>query len=148
MRCHPCIGHRSLRVTSMIVKLLGHAADSVVSKAHLKKARAGAVADAYSPSCLWHPRTKSADGYGMELSLPGEPVVPQPASVRGIGAVLAGHVDSVLSLPTEKYVEPYCSTFSHAPRDHARVVPGNRWLVDEDVLLGVVALTEAIPFLT
>lgn len=40
---------------------------------------------------------------------------------------------------------PYGLTIAHAPFDLARVVPGDRCLVDEDVVAVIVMIDEAVP---
>lgn len=73
----------------------------------------------------------------------------QRSSVRGVGAALhlfsvrPGHVHSVPCLLVDNDVELYGSTFTHVSLNLVRVFPGNRSLVHENVLAGVVANDEA-----
>lgn len=87
----------------------------------------------------------------MASTLPVDPVASEPVPVCYIGAALHwfsvrhGHVGSLLSLLTDDDIELYGFTFTHAPLDLVHVVPGDRHLVDEDVLMGVVASAKAAP---
>lgn len=77
-------------------------------------------------------------------------MAPEPASIRGVGAalhwffILPSQVGSLSSLLAGNDVESYSFTFAHTSIDLVRVVHGDRSLVDEDVLTGVVAIDEAI----
>lgn len=81
----------------------------------------------------------SAVDYGTEWSSLRDPVASEPASVRGIGAALRWF--SV----RPGYVSSPPSLLGHAPPNLLRVIPGDGCLADEGVLVGVVAIDEAVP---
>lgn len=65
-------------------------------------------------------RTASAADYEAELSLPGNPVAPKPAPIRGVGAVLhwyfvmPGEVDRLSFFLADNDVKLYGVTLVHA----------------------------------
>lgn len=93
----------------------------------------------------------SAIDYRTKLNLPGDPVTPKPASARGLGAALCwfsvrlSHVGSLSSLLVDNGVELYGPSIAHAPLDLVRVVPCDRYLVEDDVFAVVAATVEAVP---
>lgn len=97
--------------------------------------------------------TTSAVDYGMELTLPGDPVIPEPASVHSLAAALhwfsvrPGHTGCLPFLLTDDDIVLYGFTFTYALLDFVRVVPSDHCFVDEDILAGVIQSDETISIL-
>lgn len=95
----------------------------------------------------------SAVDYRIKLSLPGNSVALEPASVRSVGTALHwfsirhGYVGSLSFLFADNDVKLYGLSFTHTRFDLVRVASGDRCLVDENVLAGVIAFDEAVPVL-
>lgn len=80
----------------------------------------------------------------MELALREERVALERTSFCGVGAVLHrisvrfGHVGSLSYFLVDNDVK-FCSfTFTHTPLGLVRFVPGDRRLINKDVLVGVL----------
>lgn len=89
----------------------------------------------------------------MKLSSPGGPVASESASVRSVGdalhcfSVRLSHVGSLSYLLSDNDVKPHSFTFPYALFDLVQVVPGDRCLMDEDILNEVIVINEAVPIL-
>lgn len=125
---------RAAWVAWLPVGLLRYAADSVVGKALLKKQSAGSVVAAESLLRIWRccSRPHIDACFGTELSLPGDPVAPELASVIGVGAILhwffvrSINFGSLLPRLSLHYAESHCLAFSYVFLDLPWVFPCDR----------------------